>query len=114
MIGPKPNMVYLAPYRENIRRAIPHLIQEEIRNQCGDKFVHLEHSSHATLSQSCDLKWNDDYFTAAAKYLRNQHDSLLDLHYQIAVYSTQVQNMIDVKRQVKELINTIGTSKLNR
>ncbi len=103
----RPNMVFLAPYRERIRRAIPHVIQEAIRSQCGDHFIQLKHTIQPILHSECDLPIGEDLFLTVAQTLRNNPDLLLDLHYQIAVYSTQTQNMTDTKRKIEVLINSL-------
>jgi len=105
----RPNMVYLAPYREQIRRAIPHVIQEDIRVHCGDHSVQIRQIKQTILHSTCNLSMDNELFLTAAKILRNNPDLLLDLQYQIAVYSTQVLNMSDTKIKIEELINSLET-----
>lgn len=103
------NMVYLAPYRENIRRAIPFAIQDKIRKQCGD-ISDLDLLTRATLPDKCSLSMKEDLIKTAAQSLRTQPNLLLDLQYQIAVYDTQVYNMNDYNRSANRLIHSIEIS----
>jgi len=84
-------LVELSPYRKNIRRLIPFVIQDAVRTNCGDVTLDLNTGISIELPSSCDLTLPDTLFTASAKKLQLNEDLLLDLQYQIAVMDTQVE-----------------------
>lgn len=105
------NTTMVAPYRESIRRAIPFVIQDRIRNECGDILVPVAASVGATLPTTCDLDLADEVFSQAALALRSQPDLLLDLNFQMSIYHTQVNNMIARSAEAQALIDVIAATK---
>ena len=103
----QPLMTKVAPYREFIRGHMPFQIQDAIRKDCGDIQVVIAETFAAKLPDSCDLDLPDDLFTETSTFLRAQPNMLYDLQFQIAVYETQVSNMMGFKSQTENLMAAI-------
>lgn len=97
----------IAPYREFIRGRIPFQIQDAIRRDCGDISIPVAQTFGAVLPASCDLDLPDDLFTETAAFLRAQPNMLYDLQFQIAVYETQVSNILNFKIETEKLMAAI-------
>ena len=93
----------LTPYRANIRRAIPHVIQLEIRENCGDQIVTAGAASTLYLPKTCDLDLPDTLFAEAAEILRQQPELLMDLRYQLSDLDTKLQNLSQLDLQIDDL-----------
>ncbi|GJM09817.1 MAG: hypothetical protein DHS20C11_20930 [Lysobacteraceae bacterium] len=105
------NTTMVAPYRENIRRAIPDVIQDRVRNECGDILMPVAASIGATLPTTCDLDLPDELFREVAQYLRTQSDLLLDLNFQMAVYHIQVNNLTAQINEAQALVDAIAMAR---
>ncbi len=103
----QPLITKIAPYREFIRGHMPFQIQDAIRKDCGDVLVPIAESFAAILPASCDLDLPNDLFIETAAFLRAQPKILYDLQFQIAVYETQVSNMLGFKNETEKLMATI-------
>jgi len=100
-------MTARAPYREYIRSVIPFLIQDTIRNECGDIEVNVAQTFGFELTPSCDLQLPDELFNETAAYLRSKPDMLFKLQYQIAVYETQVTSLTHFKKESEKVMAAI-------
>ncbi len=103
----QPLITKIAPYREFIRGRMPFQIQDAIRRDCGDIQVPIAETFAATLPASCDLDLPDDLFIETAAFLRAQPNMLYGLQFQIAVYETQVSNMLGFKKETEKLMAAI-------
>jgi hypothetical protein len=100
-------MTTTAPYREYIRGVLPFLIQDTIRNECGDFDIALPGTTASLLPDSCELQLPDELFSETAAYLRSQPDTLIKLQYQIAVNQSMVANLVSTKEYVQMLLTAI-------
>ncbi|TDR23165.1 DUF6090 family protein [Marinicella litoralis] len=97
----------IAPFREYIRGRIPFQIQDAIRRECGDIVIPVAQTFGAALPANCDLDLPDELFTETASLLRAQPQMLFDLQFQIAVYETQVSNILNFKIETEKLMSAI-------
>lgn len=93
------------PYRTNVRRLIPLVIQDAIRAQCGDRSIAGRPAF--MLSASCDLKLSAD-FAATAAALRAQPSLIEDLRWHLAEVATYLVNLDLHRRQLETLASQIA------
>jgi len=70
------------PYRQNVRRSIPFVIQEKIRAECGD--LRDDPLGALTLSGECDIDFPAEVARTAAADLRARTDLRDDLQWHMA------------------------------
>ena len=99
-----------APYREYIRGAIPFLIQDAIRSECGDISIVVAKTFGNVLPDSCDLQLPDELFSETAADLRSQPEMLINLRYQIAFYESQVYNLDNFRKESRKVMTAIEES----
>jgi len=58
-------------YGGYIRESLPFVIQDAIRNDCGDISVPIAQSFTITLPENCDLQLSNELFRDTAAYLRS-------------------------------------------
>ncbi|MEM6537231.1 MAG: hypothetical protein AAF742_00400 [Pseudomonadota bacterium] len=91
------------PYRKNVRRAIPFVIQQKIRAECGDVGDPLLAS--LTLPPDCDIDLPAEATRAAAENLRARMDLRDDLQWHLA--STQ-SVLFDLDRELERNLALIA------
>jgi hypothetical protein len=100
-------MTTIAPYRQFIRGLMPILIQDTIKEECGDVAIEVAGSFASMLPATCDLQLPDALIRETASLLRSQSEMLTNLQYQIAVYDTQVFNIINFEKETYKLMAAI-------
>ncbi|MEM7431188.1 MAG: hypothetical protein AAF351_04510 [Pseudomonadota bacterium] len=103
-----PDNITVAPYRSNIRRAIPHVIQAAIRERCGDEVVPLGVISGLRLPKTCDIDVPADIVAETAANLRQRPDLLMDLRHQLSHLSAKLQNMDQLDLQIDQILELAG------
>jgi hypothetical protein len=80
-----------SPYRQRIRRIIPHAVQQAIRAGCGD--VMDEIANVVAFKPDCRLDVSDAEIAAAAAELVNDPSVLADLHLHFSTMIAAVNNV---------------------
>lgn len=95
------------PYRQNVRRIIPVVVQDLIRKQCGDK--QSPHNSHVvTLSAVCDVELPAGTAASVAAALRDHAELLDDLQWHAAASAAQVFNLMGFEKVTARLQQQIA------
>lgn len=93
-------------YREEVRKTIPHSIQESIRARCGDR----PQKNRVILPRRCDLQLPPDDAAKAADALRARPELLAELHWHRAAVANQLAQVDVLKTPVREFTSRIGDS----
>lgn len=93
------------PYRQQVRKVIPDILQDAIRSRCGDRLVPGPVPAFA-LPPTCDVRLPEAETRAAAQALRAQPE----LRWHQAAVANQLLNVNALKRQAQELSNQLATS----
>ncbi len=91
-------------YREEVRKTIPHSIQEPIRARCGDR----QQDNRIILPRRCDLKLPADEVAKAADALRARPELLAELHWHRAAVANQLTQVDGLETSVREFTSRIG------
>lgn len=78
-------------YRNNIRRHMPHRLQEAVRRECGDIWEFDEHSRvYISLPESCDLTFPPEELGQMDEAMARYPDLITDLSRQLAELDTKL------------------------
>ena len=92
-------------YRRNIRRAMPHGLQDIIRSECGD--IRAEDANFIILPETCDVVFDPDIARETATILRSRTDLRDDLRWHLASSETGLFDNQTRRNSNKELVETI-------
>jgi hypothetical protein len=95
-------------YRQYIRGEIPFVIQDTIRNECGDTNVQVADTFGYTLPETCDLDIPDELFNETAAHLRSQPGLLKRILYKVSVHDSSMNNMRDLDNDIQKLMTAIA------
>ena len=90
--GTIPQLTKIAPYREFIRGHIPVVIQDAIKEKCGDIVFYLGNNYLLKLTPTCDLDLPDEYLHETATLIRSLPSMMFNLRLQIAINDTKIFN----------------------
>ena len=93
------------PYREEVRKTIPHQIQEAIRERCGDRGLNV---GAFALPAQCDLKLEPEDAARTAADLRARPELLGELHWHRAAVANQITNAAVLAGYMRPLTARIG------
>ena len=102
--GPISQGAVASPYREQVRRAIPIQIQDDIRRECGDRIV--EGKSNVVISvlpETCALQIPPGEAAAVATALRAKPHLADELNWHLAVVAVFLTNVDIMEVQIREL-----------
>ena len=91
-------------YREEVRKTIPHSIQESIRARCGDR----TQGNRTILPRRCDLKLPPDDAAKAADALRARPELLAELYWHRAAVANQLTQVDVLETPVREFTSRVG------
>lgn len=91
-------------YREEVRKTIPHQIQQAIRERCGDR----QTEAGFVLPPSCDLKQPPMVAAKTAADLRARPELLSELHWHRAAVANQITNARVLASFIRPLTERIG------
>ena len=97
------------PYREQVRKVIPDLIQNAIRDGCGDRLVPGPAPTFQ-LPPRCDIRLPEAETRVAAEALRAQPELQAELRWHQAAVANQLLNVNALRRQTRELTNRLAKS----
>jgi hypothetical protein len=98
----------IAVYREYIRGLIPFVIQNAIRNECGDTYIIVADTYGYILPENCDLNLPEELFNETASHLRSQPDMLKKILYKISVHDSLLNNLADADKEIIKLLSAIA------
>lgn len=91
-------------YREQVRHVIPIEIQDQIRQQCGDRNVKGGYEAYLiVLPASCRLTIAPDKAAATAAALRARPDLVGELHWHLAAVATYLANVESLSMPMRDL-----------
>jgi hypothetical protein len=91
--GPVEFLAVATPYREQVRRVIPIEIQDQIRDQCGDRNVKSEYGVYlVVLPARCTLTIDPAQAAASAAALRAHPELIGELRWHLAAIATYLAN----------------------
>lgn len=93
-------------YREEVRKTIPHSIQEAIRASCGDQ----QTENGFVLPARCDLKLPPADAARTAAALRARPELLGELHWHRAAVANQITNAAALASFIRPLTQRINAS----
>jgi hypothetical protein len=93
-------------YREEVRKTIPHSIQEAIRTRCGDRQVE---EGWFVLPTRCDLKLPPVEAARTAADLRARPELVGELHWHRAAVANQIANTAHLSSFIQPLTERIGS-----
>lgn len=91
-------------YREEVRKTIPHPIQEAIRTGCGDR---PNANGWFILPERCDLEIPAAEAARAAAALRARPELIGELHWHRAAVANQIANAASLERLMRPLTERI-------
>jgi hypothetical protein len=92
------------PYREHVRQIIPDVIQEQIRNRCGDRNVEREGAQFfVALPPSCALELDPAEAARAAALLRAHRELVNELNWHLAAVANYITNVDGLESQFRTL-----------
>ena len=92
------------PYREQVRRVIPILVQDKIRKECGDRTLYGEGGYILTaLPQNCTVRIPSGEAAAIAAALRARRDLPAELYWHLAAVATYLANALTLEEQILTL-----------
>jgi hypothetical protein len=92
------------PYREQVRRVIPIQVQDQIREECGDRNVRGKQGAvYIVLPPRCALKIDPLVAARTAKALRQRPDLVGELHWHLAAIATYRANADILAAPVRQL-----------
>ena len=97
------------PYREQVRKIIPDIIQNAIRERCGDRLVPGPAPTFQ-LPPRCDIRLAEAETRVAAEALRARPELQAELRWHQAAVANQLLNVNALKRQTRELTNRLAKS----
>ena len=97
------------PYREQVRKVIPDIIQNAIRERCGDRLVPGPAPTFQ-LPPRCDIRLAEAETRVAAEALRARPELQAELRWHQAAVANQLLNVNALKRQTRELTNRLAKS----
>ena len=77
------------PYRENIRKEIPSLIQSQIRDECGDRYNRIGNGLQVVLQEECNLSFDRMLSDKTASVILKNSSLRSDLRYRIGNLDAQ-------------------------
>lgn len=92
-------------YREEVRKTIPHPIQQAIRTRCGDR----QTESGFVLPPSCELNLPPATAAKAAADLRARPDLVGELHWHRAAVANQIANAAALASFIRPLTEHIDS-----
>lgn len=92
-------------YREEVRKTIPHAIQEAIRERCGDK---PNENGWFILANQCELQIPPAEAARAAADLRARPELQGELRWHRAAVANQIANAASLESFIRPLIDRIG------
>lgn len=93
-------------YREEVRKTIPHTIQEAIRESCGDRQTEIGF----VLPTSCELELPPAEAARTAADLRARPELLGELHWHRAAVANQIANAAVLSSVIRPLTQRINAS----
>lgn len=82
------------PYRDNIRMYLPHNIQTQIRQKCGDLFTFdNSENTYLSLPDRCDIVFSDASISNAAYSLEQYKSLKVDLTRQLSGIETKITQL---------------------
>lgn len=97
------------PYRQQVRKIIPDIIQAEIRENCGDRLVPGPAPTFQ-LPRRCDIRLPEAETRATAAALRAHPELRAELRWHQAAVANQLLNVEALRGQTRELTNRLGKS----
>lgn len=91
-------------YREEVRKTIPHRVQDAIRARCGDQIT----ENGFELPTRCDLKLPPADAARIAADLRARPELLGELHWHRAAVANQISNSATLMTFIRPLTERIG------
>lgn len=92
-------------YREEVRKTIPHAIQQSIRQRCGDR----QTSTGFVLPPTCDLNLPPAEAARTAAALRARPELLAELHWHRAAVANQITNSDVLESFIRPLVDQIDS-----
>lgn len=92
-------------YRRNIRRAMPHGLQDIIRSECGD--IRAQDANFIILPETCDVVFDPDVALETATLLRSRTDLRDDLRWHLASSETGLFDNQTRRNSNQELVAAI-------
>lgn len=93
-------------YREEVRKTIPHRIQEEIRTRCGDR---PNENGWFVLPEQCNLRLPAVEAARAAADLRARPELQGELHWHRAAVANQMANAASLASFIQPLVDGIDS-----
>lgn len=97
------------PYREQVRKVIPDVLQNAIREKCGDRLVPGSAPTFQ-LPSKCDVRLPEAETRVAAEALRAQPELQAELRWHQAAVANQLLNVTALNRQTRDLTNRLSKS----
>ena len=91
------------PYREQVRRVIPIEIQDQVRDQCGDRNVKHDGVYLIVLPARCSLTLDPAKARATAAALRARPELVSELRWHLAAVATYMANVEILEVPMREL-----------
>lgn len=91
-------------YREEVRKTIPHPLQQAIRERCGDRQTEIG----PVLPTTCDLRLPPAEAARTAAYLRARPELVGELHWHRAAIANQITNAAVLASFIRPLTQQIN------
>lgn len=93
------------PYRQNLRRFMPHDIQSAIREECGDIFESREDGVVlVSLPEDCELNLDPAYAERAVKETAGYEDMKADLTHRVGDLENKILNLSNYIAPTRQII----------
>ena len=93
-------------YREEVRKTIPHAIQDQIRTRCGDRRTK---EGWFILPSRCDLRLRPAEAARAAADLRARPELQGELHWHRAAVANQISNAASLEGFIRPITARVGS-----
>lgn len=92
------------PFRDEIRRQMPHGVQNAIRERCNDRYTFVNGLIYLELPEKCEVELDKKLIADAVDALGNYHDMEKDLTRQISILDGKIDSLRAWELPIREII----------
>lgn len=97
------------PYRDELRRQMPHGVQSAIRESCGDRYKFFDNGLvYLELPDRCVVSLDDDLITEAIAALKAYDELEKDLARHVSILDSKLNSLRVFDAPIREMIEILG------
>jgi hypothetical protein len=95
------------PYRDEVRRYMPHEIQSAIRERCNDRYTFVNGLVYLALPEKCEVALDEQLMANAVDALRTYDDMEKDLTQHVSILDSKLNSLRALDAPIRETIEVL-------